>query len=227
MTGQQIINEARRMLDDETIPYKWKNEELVNHLNTALDDISRATDSVRDDSTSAIVDITLVEDRQDYSLDSSVLEVKSARVSGETGFLDKFTAEEMDKYHRTWRTDTGRDTPTKFVLDYLADIICFYPIPGSDIAGTDVNLVVVRTEGTPFTTENLSNSPETPARYHNEIPFGILRRAYLKAGETTFNAERAKTFYELFEITIQKVQRDYLRLKAKKRPVVAPHKGNM
>jgi len=229
MTGQEILDEVRRMLDDEVRPYKWTDTELVNHLNTTLDDIDRVTENIRDVSTADVVDITLVEDQIDYALDSRILEVETARVDGETTFLKKRFTEYMDRAYPLWRTDdVVFDTPTKYVLDYKADTISFYPPPDADIAGTDVNLTVIRTEITPFTTANLgATTPELNSMYHNELPYGVLKRAYLKAGETTFDEKRAATFGALAEILIDKIQRDFIRLNSINQPHIAPHKAFM
>jgi len=104
MTSAQYLAAIRQGLNDETAStYKWSDAEIVNYINSSFDDLSEDTEYFRDAYTTAIVEIALVAGTADYALDSRILKINSARVSGETVNLSQMDMQDLMDYSITWR----------------------------------------------------------------------------------------------------------------------------
>lgn len=92
MTLEEIINLARRRLMDYEPPYNWLDSELVDYANNAYNTICRETFQIDDSYTPAICLLTLTADTAtsstfDYSLDSRIIDIRSANITGYTSAI--------------------------------------------------------------------------------------------------------------------------------------------
>jgi len=87
MTLQEIIDLARRRLANYEPPYLWLDAELVDYANNAVNTICRETMILEDSATPATCYLTMTTPTIEYALDSRVLSVKSASISGYNGTI--------------------------------------------------------------------------------------------------------------------------------------------
>lgn len=137
--------------------------------------------------------------------------------------LDKSTTLQMDERSSSW-VGEDNDEPRKYIIDYNARLITFYPPPDSSY---QVKLSVYRYPITAMTTTNLAGqTPEIDARYHDMIINGICALAYMKRGENTFDLQKSVAFSTIFKA-------DLARLKVRNtlyrgnNEIAAPHRGFM
>jgi hypothetical protein len=180
MTPAELITtNTRRWLNDETVAtYKWTQAELIDYYNWCMDDLARETDYFRDAYTTAIRDVTLVAGTADYALDSRTLQVISARLWGETNFLNKKDLFTLNSETPTWRykklfsgtdisfADAGPDTIASTTTDF-SDINDddFIEVSGATNAGnnstfqvdTAAKLLLTLTTAASLTTEAAAN----------------------------------------------------------------------
>lgn len=95
MTITEIFADARAKLNDQYVPYKWADSELIDYLNEAEREACRRANLIVDKSTAAYCRIELVAGTAVYSLDTKVLKVRNAyigpSVSGTTFSWDSTT----------------------------------------------------------------------------------------------------------------------------------------
>lgn len=211
MTAQEILTAARSALNDPTTPYKWSDLDLVNYYNDAMNMIAERTQSFLESYTTSIVNITLAASTASYAFDSRILNIRSAKVSGETSFLNRVTLADLNAAYSDWQ-NADTDTPRYYMLDYRTDYITLYPAP--DAAGTLV-LEVERLPLTQLTEPYLSVTPEIHSIYHHRLIDGILARAYLKSGSETYDSNKAAIHNALFNEVINDIKRRILRLRRK------------
>jgi hypothetical protein len=219
MTGTQVIAKARLMLNDEVEPYKWKTSELVDYLNDALKRMSFEADNILDPSTTAVVDVTLAAGTIDYAVDSRIWTIESAKLSTADEYLIKVSKGELDSaFGPDWRsTDAAdRDTPLRYCLDWKSGYISLNPCP--DAIAT-LNLTTTRSIAADFTAATLAaTSIELAAVWHERLVDGVLARALLKRGATTYDPKASDRFEMGFRKLIDDVKRSALRYKQAVRP---------
>lgn len=221
LTGTQILTAARSALNDDSSPYKWSNTDLIYYFNDAMNRIGERTQYFLDTYTTAIVNITLSASTASYAFDSRVLRIRSAKVSGETSFLDFETLADMNSKYPDWQ-NADDDTPTTYLLDFRTDYITLYPAP--DATGTLV-LEVERLPLAQLTTATLgSYTPEIHEIYHHRLIDGVLARAYLKSGSETYDSNKATIHAALFNEVINDIKKRILRLR-RKTFTLAPNDG--
>ena len=121
MNLTEILAECRGRLGDTRAPYLWSDGELVGYLNEAVNEAAEEGKLFRDSTTAAICQIAVHADdfTQDYPLDSRILEIYSAKLSGQPLPLRRRTKAEMDTLNPDWRNETS-STPWAFLTDYSA-----------------------------------------------------------------------------------------------------------
>ncbi len=76
MLVSEILLAARNdYLDDMVVPYKWSDDELLRHLNKALNEWCRETGCIRDITTEAICKTLLLANKYTYPIDSRITEI--------------------------------------------------------------------------------------------------------------------------------------------------------
>jgi hypothetical protein len=122
MTTTELLNTTRRWLGDESTPYKWSTVELIDYYNYAMDFITRETDYFEEASLAAIIHVTLTAGTPDYAFDARVLQIRNARLIGESVNLSKRTYAELQEETNTWRyidSVTGTDISFDATLDTI------------------------------------------------------------------------------------------------------------
>lgn len=122
MTPTELFANLRRWLGDSVEPYKWLTAELVDYYNWSLDDLALETNYFEEASTEAVIYITLVAGTPDYAYDQRILDIKEARVVGETTNLTQRSIAELIQMTNTWRY-LNSVTGTNLSFDATADTI--------------------------------------------------------------------------------------------------------
>ena len=103
-------------LDDVELPRKWEDEELLRHLNKALNEWCRETGCIRDTTTEAICKIPLLCYTHTYPIDSRITEIHTpCNIINYNSVTDKTTHKLvhvktdawMDDNISSWRIATG------------------------------------------------------------------------------------------------------------------------
>jgi len=219
MKPSEIIAQARRIIDDEVVPYKWSSEELIIYLNDCIAQECKELQILNDTITAAICQIALTTLAQDYAISSRIIRVKTVRLAGVTRPLDKVTHDEIDYFFPAWRSDTGQ--PTKYCLDYQDGYISFDRKPEITYS---CNLSVVRLPLVDVAVTDVDTDLEIPERYHFGLPDGIAGRAYLKQDAECLDREKAEKHTALFNIFIDKKKREKISFQNVDRSY-GPHYG--
>lgn len=193
MTLLELINKCASDLDDMKEPYLWSDDDLVRAAQLAINKMCEECKFLMDSATTAITEITLVTATSLYDLDPRIIEVLEVYPDWGTSPLIKTEISDLTKITE-WRTQTG--TPRGYLLDFQIDKLRVYPIPEAADNGYKLNLSVVRYPLADFSTTDMSlQTPEIPARYHEDLVNGMLAKAYLKKDSETFN-DKLSTFFE-------------------------------
>lgn len=307
MTGTELFAMCRRWLNDElSATYKWTTAELVDYYNWALDQIASHTNYFKDSYTTEITHETVTAGNADIAIDSRILEVTNARISGEsvnlwrnefrklsesiptwrytasvagtdialnsaspctitsttTDFLDAgFTADEYVEISNTTTSSNSKvvlvdtvaqyqltldtavtltsdaasknvllrqvntDTPTQYLMDFREGYLTLYPAPSSNCT---LILDTIRKQLTPLTSASIASLTDLPIKleYQLGIVDGIISRAYLKSGPSTFNIEKATVHMGEFRGLWNQINKDNIK-KDSKRDIMTPHNGNI
>jgi len=126
MTVTDIINYTRSSVLDDADPqkYLWEDVELIFLLNRAYNEIIKIP-YIKDQSTTAIVQIKLLSNLGVYSLDSRILKIDSARLSVNNISMDRELETRLDATITGWRDLTG--TPKKYCPGAYSGYMSIYP----------------------------------------------------------------------------------------------------
>jgi len=144
MNVAEVIDMTRKtVLMDAVVPYLWGDDELIYMLNRAMNEIFRIS-AVKDQTTTAIVQIKLLSNLGVYPLDSRVLKIDNARLStnSEYGSLVKNTEERLNKENNEWRDDTG--TPIEYCPVAYSGYLSIHPKfddVGEYVGDSDISFV--------------------------------------------------------------------------------------
>jgi hypothetical protein len=216
MKPSQIIAQARNMMDDEVVPYKWTTEELVLYLNDCIYQECRELQIINDNLTAAICTIAMTSAAQDYAVSPRIIRIKQVLLAGITRPLDKATQEEIEYFYPSWRTETGQ--PTKYCLDYQDGFISFDRKPATAVTYT-CSLSVVRLPLLDVVSTMLDEDLELPEKYHFGLPDGIVGRGYLKQDAECLDKEKAEKHTALFNMFIEKKKREKISFQTVNRSV--------
>jgi len=113
-------------LVDNIPPYLWEDDELIFCLNRAFNELIKIP-LIKDQTTTAIVQVPLLSNLGVYAMDSRILQVASARFSVNTSYgpLNKTTELRLDQTVSNWRNQTG--TPREFCPGAYNGYLTIYP----------------------------------------------------------------------------------------------------
>jgi hypothetical protein len=188
--GELLAMVRRDELDDESTPYLWSNDSLIEYAEDAENEACRRASLLRDATTTAICRITLVAGTASYDLDARVIRIRRARLPGKTPLAPVTTAE-LDERRPGWEDETGE--PTAYLTDWETGAIRLYPNP---TAVATLQLQVVRL---PLAAMNdTEDTPEIHARFHRDLRHWIVKRAFSKKDSETEDLKRAALAEERF-----------------------------
>ncbi len=201
MDFSQIENSARITLDDNSVGDKlWSQAEILEYAQDAENEVCERAELLVDN-TSALTSITVNTSTGTYGLAVTIVDIKSARMSGGTYPLMRTSESVLDMSFANWRSQIG--IPRSYAKTPTNNIV-IHPIP--DTADT-ILMTVSRLPNVPMT---VNGSPEVDARYHEGLILWILHRAYMKNDSETLNVDKAKDYKKKFEeyFGLKKILRD-------------------
>lgn len=198
MTLDDLLTFTRNtLLRDHVVPPKWSDEVIVLYINEAAEMVARRTNSY----TVADAEIDLVEGEEVCDLDPEIVYVSSIRLDGYSGKLAPST--------EGWTpTDTARNRPTRYTLDYEINSIRFYPTPDTDYTA------ICRVAKLPpeLTLNDLSSDLPFKRQYHLPLADWAAYRCFTNDdadGRNDMAAEKAK---QRFDVATNQIKRDNYRL---------------
>ncbi len=108
MLVKDILWSARKdYLDDTVSPYLWEDEDLLRHLNTALDEWCRFTGCLRDYTTETICKHLILAYKHTYVMDPRITEIHKGYLDHGVPLVLVKDDEWMDIHLPSWRRTTG------------------------------------------------------------------------------------------------------------------------
>lgn len=195
-----LLTLFRSETDDDTAPYLWSDDELIEFANDAELEACRRARLLVDSSTPALCALALtvvdagpvLANHGLVTLDPRVLFVRRARIAGQLP-LRRMNLQDMEAFNPFWQ-DAAPARPTVFIPDYETGKLLFWPPP--DQAYT-VNLTVVRDPLVDMT--GLEDTPEIAPRYHRSLRFWMMVRGYGKQDSEATDPKKAAEALALFE----------------------------
>lgn len=190
MTLQELLDELKlNILHDRsdrvdgTPDYLWSDETLIRYIDQAYRRFARRSLCIRDNS----MTVTLQAGVNEYTLESSVLGIISAKFNNDIGDLARAGHAQFDTYRMpdNYFFDPSQLSamPPGKPLAYSTDetlgaddndstaavVLRIFPTPSADYANQPVRLRVVRMPSEHLTSANMSAVPEIPEDHHLEI----------------------------------------------------------
>lgn len=213
MRVKELIQRFRETVDDAVDKKFWTDEEVVFHLNEAVQEACERAKLLEDRSTPGVCSITLVPGVATYDLHPSVLEIKRLVLAGR--LVHETSVEHLDCTHPGW--EQRRGVPRQFLLEQAnsqgAPRLRLVPEP---VAAGVIGLTVIRGALEPLSHLIPNAEPEIHERFHTRLLDWVYHRAYLKQDAEVFNPDKAAVSLALFErafgerpdANVQRKQRD-------------------
>jgi hypothetical protein len=204
MTLQNILDEARRKLDDEQQPFLWKDDEIIQYANNAINRLCKDALLISDSTTAQICTIAVRVNIQTYPKDERIIHVREARITARARPLTKKTMDWLTCHWPTWRS-AQPGTPILFAEDIDEGKITLIPTPkGSDTLSLSVyRFPLVQMANNKQSRES---SPEFHWQFHPYIHEGILGQAYGKQDAECFDRTLMEKFQGVFERSVDRAK---------------------
>ena len=205
-----LMDRWRDGLDDKVEPYLWSNDRLTTHCNRIVKIMCDKADLIQDITTPSICEITTVVGQAIYSVSDLITRIYRAKLSTQTRTLGIVThISKLDGRYSDWEDHDPGD-PRVLVEDGVGtNKILLDPPP--DTVET-LSLSVHRHPLAPLVwATDQSNSPEIPAKYHDEIDEGIYWLAYKKHDSDSGDKQRSAEHRAEFDAGIERVKRGQVK----------------
>lgn len=194
MTADQFIAEFRRVMDDTEQDYLWGDEEIVNYLNSAVDEACERALLLEDRSTEACCRIDVLAGEMVYPLHPSVLKVKRVGLDGR--LLAATSEEELDCQAPGWEARTA--APRCYFVTGARQLQLH--LGGLPVAPASLALTVYRTPLKPVPLAGFRGAKiELPDLYHLRLMPWLYRCALLKVDTEAHNPVKAAEHEAAFE----------------------------
>ena len=236
MTLEQLLSLLRgAILNDRTSrvsgssDYLWTDEELVIYMNEAQRRFATQGLVLRDGTSPEATRITLVAGQSSYDLHESVLAVLSARVSSQEVDLQRVGHSVLNAYRQpteSWIDPSSLTTmppgaPVAFSTDETLSLddydslgratLRIHPAPSDALAGTIIQLRVVRKPIEQLQLSDLQASPEIPADHHLEMLDYAAYLALRIVDDDAGSVKRAADFKATFEENVTEARKSAMR----------------
>lgn len=202
MTPQEVLDQFRREMGDEEAPYLISDEEALNYLRLAQDDLVKAIGGIADATTTALCTITLTADEPYTEISPYILRVRSGRLVTAARDVTFIQEADLSKVF-TWSygqqigatlddDDTG--TVDYGILGIEENNIRWYKVPAeSDTCKLHV-LRLPYPRLTLTTVQDSTGTIEVPEDLHMNLVIGMRARAYLKQDSEVYDRGQAEAF---------------------------------
>lgn len=241
MTLDELVAELRENIlfdrsdrTDGDSDLLWSTETLVRYINEAYQRFARLSLVLRDNTTAAVTQVTLVTGQTEYPLHRAVLAVASARLTGDVGDLARAGHSVLNAYRGPDPTywDPAQlsqlppGKPLVFTMDETmaadattpdtpieAPVLRVYPTPSATYNGQIIQLRVVRMPLTALTLgeDMATQTPELPVAHHLEMLDWAAYLALRVVDRDAGYRERALEFRASFEQHVKQARTEMLR----------------
>lgn len=240
MNLSELLSELREgILNDRTDrvsgtpDYLWTDTTLVRYINEAQKRLAIRGLVLRDATTSAVTDITLVQGQTEYDLHDSVIAVVSGKISDRDADLARVGHSILSGYYpaedRLYDTEYWTALPPGAPLGYSTDegvkaddagslsqmTLRVYPEPDATAAGTVIKLRVVRKPLVELTAvdsvDYATTIPEVPEEHHLDMLSWAAYLALRIVDDDAGNPKRAEDFRQMFEAHVKEAKQTAMR----------------
>ncbi len=173
----------------------WSNAELVRHLDAAQNEFCERL-AIRDASTPAVVDITLVDGTAKYALHASIISVEEVTLASTGAPVCKLYEEERAAMYQTVN---DLDDVKYYQEDIDARSLRIWATPS---AADTLNMVVLRRPINAMVWSDWatagSTTPEIDAHFHESLLYWAAHLALLKADSDTRDMEMSGRYQGKF-----------------------------
>lgn len=191
MTLSELRTLFRNTSGDTNKPYLWKDEEIDEYANDAVDEACRRA-SLIVDSTSAVAQVDLSAGDSYFEIDDSVIYIRRAVLVSTGRPLVPKVSRAMDEEVGNWEMATA-SVPMVFIPDWETGKIALWPPTASS---DSIRMTVIRTPTEQMTEDD--DVPEIAPRFHRALLDWMLHLAFLKQDADTFDPKKAAQHEERF-----------------------------
>jgi hypothetical protein len=222
-----ILRDASSLLSGTANDKMWTDTSLVRYIDDAYFRWAKRTFCIRDGTTTAATQITLVAAQEYYTCHSSTLGVLSARYNTDTAdlarightILSRTPIPDESTYFPNAITQLSPGRPLAWSTDEYLTIdsemtpkLRIFPAPTADEAGNKLYLRIIRKPLAHFTTTSMSTqTPEIPTDYHLDLLDWAAYRALRNIDADAGNLTAAEKFKARFEEAVKECQTEIRR----------------
>lgn len=193
MTLKELIDYARRRLDDTKTPFFWSKADLTLWVNEAEQEAARRARLLVDSRSAEVCQLSVVAGESYLQLDPRVLYVRRAKLTSQDHYLQKLDVRDLDECRPGWESETSSDI-VGWVQNEDSRYIRVYPEP--TVADT-LNLAVSRLPLQDLAADG--DIPEIPPHLHLKLHHWVLWRAYSSDDADVRDDDKADRNMALFE----------------------------
>lgn len=171
MTLKELVDFARRRLDDTKSPFLWADADLVLWFNEAQQEAARRARLLLDSVTGEVCQYGVSVADPLIAIDPRVLFIRRAKLASQDHYLNKVDVRDLDAQRPGWETEEGE--VYGYVQNYDANHLRLVNIP--ETADT-LNLTVTRLPLEDMAAD--SDEPEIKPHLHLKLHHWVLYRAY-------------------------------------------------
>lgn len=191
MTLLELINTYRSLSRDNEQPYFVSDALATIFANEAQDEACRRGDLLID-SSSSMCSISVLAGNPLISLNSSILDVRRAKLSNGAAHLLPIKTDDLDAFAENWESESG--IPSHYVIDYQSGYIRLYPSPS---ANDSLQITVRRLSAESMADD--ADEPEIRREVHFALVHWMMFRAYSISDSDMYDPIKASNALREFE----------------------------
>lgn len=191
MNLSELRDLFRYTTGDTAKPPLWKDEEIDEYANDAVDEACRRANLIVD-STSDLAQVSLSAGDSYFDIDESIIYIRRAILASVGRTLCPKVSRSMDEEVPNWEAATA-SVPMVFVPDWNTGKVALWP-PSS--SADTIRMTVIRTPKDEMV--NDEDEPEIAKRFHRALLDWMLHLGYLKQDADTFDPKKAAQHEERF-----------------------------
>lgn len=239
MVLEELVDELRRnilhdrsdRIADSTSDYLWDDKTLVRYIDEAQRRLCAEGFVIRDATTQAVTQVTLVAGQSIYPLHSAVIAVMSAKYEddnydlarGGHSLFDNFRQNDQPGWDLSLAASIAPGRPVAYSTDEATSVdaddethtlvnLRVYPVPSAAEAGKKINMRVCRLPLERLDVDLMEIMvPEVPEFHHIPMLDWAAALALRIVDQDGGNPQRAKEFAASFEAYVKKARRMALR----------------